>query len=487
MGVRSTGLFYIFIYLPIYYLFTLLQRIYWFCNGMSDIVYQINAGQLYERSAQVFDIQWKVKKEEFQLLNRKNFIATHHSFEHPNFVLSNSVSLLCIHDDGAIFVEVPSSYNIFDCRQSPFVHLGQFDNAFRIITLPLSSLIQLGEDIGDPRMRVIWLHSTGRCGSTAVGQVFEVVPRCITLSEPMCLFTFKQKAGLVKSEKKYRQFLRSELHQNVIKAGVRLMAKPNDHDPEILFIKNFTLSGVNDLPYLERMFPDHTHLFLYRDCLPTVQSYLRSLNSHFWMSFLLSLRRNACLRFIIRSPSIFIRTLVAPEVLDKHQWLRDSSLQLEMTDFGLLVIQWGCLCDMYVQLREQGRSKVRAIRYEDIVRNKDQTLSLLFDFCGISSSYIDAAKKSLETDSQEGTLLSRSTLGKAKKKHVTESLHSEANFYLKAFKLGSLNEPMFLPGVLSPNVQSPANNSMVSCSQQAAAQTTNTEQDRPYVSLDMQV
>jgi len=451
MGVFASGLFYIFIYMPLFFLYTFIQRLYWFCNGMGDIVNQIEEGQLYDRSAQVFDVVWKCKKEPFQLVSHRNFIGTHRSFEHPNYVLRHNVSLLAVEMDLALFVEVPNDYDIFDCRKSPFIHIGQFEQAVKFIILPISSFVRCAEELGDPKMKVIWLHSTGRCGSTAMSQVFEAVPNCTTESEPMCLFTARNEAAQAFGTKKFRQYLNSEDYKQSFIATVRMMCKPNEHNPDILFIKNCTLSGVMDVPSLEEYFPDHTNLFLYRDCLDTVQSYIRSLNKHFFLNLILKMRESAITRFLIRSPHVLLKTLAAPHTLETHQWLSDSKLQLEATKFGLLVIQWGCYCSHYTEMVTTTKSNVRAILYEDIVEHKHATLTLLFQFCGISLDYVELAKKSLESDSQEGTVLSMSNLGKFKKTHITEELRTEGNFYLNAFKLKPLGQRTHLPKALSPS------------------------------------
>lgn len=452
MGVYSDGFYYLFVYLPLYFIFGLLQKLYWICNGMNDIIVQIETDQLYERSAQVFDIWYKAKREPFHLLGRRNFIATHRTFEHPNYVLAHNVSLLAVGMDQATFVEVPSDYDIYDCRKSPFIYLGQFKHAVRVITMPISSFIRCAEELGDPKMKVIWLHSTGRCGSTAMSQVFESLPNCCTVSEPMCLFVARNEAALRLPTKQFRQYITSDIYYKMSQASTRLMAKPNAHNPDILFIKNFTLAGVMEVQEIEKYFPDHTNLYLYRGCEDTVQSYLRSLNNHFLLNLVMKMRSHAFLRYIIRTPKILIKTLANPEIVDMSPWLTDIDNQLSMTSFGLLVVQWSCFCKHYTQLVRAHNSKVRAIRYEDIVNHKDATLIKLFQFCGISLDYVEVAKKSLEADSQEGTLLSKANLGKFKKVHVTDSIKEEANKYLKVTGMNPLGQPTYLPNVLSPCV-----------------------------------
>lgn len=452
MGVYGHAIFYIVIYLPFYFIFSLIQKLYWLCNGMSDIISQIDEGLLYERSAHVFDIRCKLRKEPFHLLSRRNFIATHRSFEHPNYVLSHNVSLLVLQMDYALFVEVPHNYDIFDCHQSPFIHNGQFSESIRIITMPITSLIRCAADLGDPKCKVVWLHSTGRCGSTAMSIVFDSIPNCTTLSEPMCLFTARNEASMIYNTKTYRKYVTSDTYRNMVVATTRMMCKPNQHNSDILFIKNQTMSGVFDVPILEKEFPDHYQLYLYRDCLNTVQSHIRSLNQHFFLDIILKLRSNACLRYLIRTPAILLRSLAAPDTIDSNAWLKESKNQLAMTGFGLLVIQWACYCHHYSQLVTDNKSKVRAIRYEDVVGSKHATLTMLFDFCEISLDYVDSAKKSLEKDSQEGTVLSQNAIGHFKKVAITDELRAEANTYLSSFKLSVLGKPVYLPNVLSPTV-----------------------------------
>ena len=82
------------------------QRLYWQLNGTARRMRDARDPVNYERSAQVLDIVIVCKFCELQNTVFEDYLCTHSRFENPQFILDNDdVSLLCVNDQNAIFVQ----------------------------------------------------------------------------------------------------------------------------------------------------------------------------------------------------------------------------------------------------------------------------------------------------------------------------------------------------------------------------------------------
>ena len=68
--------------------------------------------------------------------------------------------------------------------QAPFYYQAQYENAVHVITLPFEMLIQLAQSITIDDNRLVFIHSTGRSGSTLASRIFAQIPGVINMSEP---------------------------------------------------------------------------------------------------------------------------------------------------------------------------------------------------------------------------------------------------------------------------------------------------------------
>jgi len=80
-----------------------------------------------------------------------------------------------------VFVETASPSEL---SMAPFFYQAQYENAVRILTLPFDVMIGLAQSVALPDTQLLFIHSTGRCGSTLAGGLLAQVPGVTNLSEP---------------------------------------------------------------------------------------------------------------------------------------------------------------------------------------------------------------------------------------------------------------------------------------------------------------
>ena len=99
-------------------------------------------------------------------------------------MFSNRTSLYSLSKHEAVFVETEENVNIYSSDESPFVCFAQLNRSKNVIKVPISYLHALADKIGDPSVPVVWVSTTGRCGSTVLCQTFEKVPGTLYIAEP---------------------------------------------------------------------------------------------------------------------------------------------------------------------------------------------------------------------------------------------------------------------------------------------------------------
>lgn len=83
----------------------------------------------------------------------------------------------------ATFVECDPDIDLSTAHA--FYYSAQYQHARRVIRLPIDEFHKLAAAIGDPpKGRVVYLYSTGRCGSTLLQQILSGFNGVYSISEP---------------------------------------------------------------------------------------------------------------------------------------------------------------------------------------------------------------------------------------------------------------------------------------------------------------
>ena len=88
-------------------------------------------------------------------------------------------------------VDTESKEDVLKNSSGPFMYINQFNLCSKLIRMPLESFLQLAEEVGDPKGKLVILSNTGRCGSTLLTKLFEELPNTVSISEPEVLMAFR--------------------------------------------------------------------------------------------------------------------------------------------------------------------------------------------------------------------------------------------------------------------------------------------------------
>ena len=290
----------------------------------------------------------------------------------PEHVIDNPhVSLYALDPERqqALFVETPPGQDIVS---HPFLYQAQSEHATRVIAVPYPLFFDWAERA--PRAnQVVVVYSGGRCGSTLLSKLFQEVDVMLSLSEPDVFTQISELAVWGK--------ITAEEATPLVAAAVRHYWKPG-LKPGASWLVMKLRSQVNALTeILERAVPEARPLYMYRNALDVIASYLRVAGKPAtverlkgWMAAALSTRGN--------------------------RWSVED-IFAEHGHVGLQVIYWAWVAEEYLRMRGQGRD-VPAIRYEHLVADPDRVMGELFGRWGLRW---DAAisRRVLAEDSQHGT------------------------------------------------------------------------------------
>lgn len=157
--------------------FKFLRGLSWRIMGTGDTVIKnyrnVNS---YKDTAHVLSI-WA--RHKFDVLlepsGKQNFLCVHSSFQDPEYVLQDHISLYYVDQNEAVFVEVEEGIDVSNSENGAFYRVTQFELAKRIVVVPMHVFHKLGEKVGKSDAKLIFLHSTGRCGSTLITQVIDCI------------------------------------------------------------------------------------------------------------------------------------------------------------------------------------------------------------------------------------------------------------------------------------------------------------------------
>ncbi|CAA9276457.1 MAG: hypothetical protein AVDCRST_MAG41-3265 [uncultured Corynebacteriales bacterium] len=324
--------------------------------------------------AQVLDIEEKVAPLEFFPSVPANFRVAAAGTVPAGTVLGEHVELYCLDDARreAWFVDTGAHT---DLAGVPFFYLAQYRAARRLLTVPYDTLHALAEDLPDPR--VVWVHSTGRCGSTVLSRALNSVPGVRSLSEPdvysdIAMFRHWGGPG------------RDEEYGRLVRSCTRLLGR---HAPTLAVKLRGGAIHLGDL--LQKVHPGAHNLFLYRHA----ERWAESMHAGFTAGLPGK-----------RAMPTFLRYLESQAPL-LGPWARSHGRRPTVAESYALT--WLSIMDRYVTLREAGVPML-AVRYEELVAAPAETVLRILDWCELPTDGVDAVLATFATDSQEGTNLSRS-------------------------------------------------------------------------------
>ena len=325
-----------------------------------------------------------------------NFLLAHDDFVHPEYVLKDSVTLLQLTKDTAIFIEADPT------RLPPYSPLfglfffGQMKTGVKIITMPLTALKRLCDTLPENPAKLLFIHNISSSGTTLVSSVLSHTGRAYSLCEPRALDTVCNLYGKAWSESESKC---------LVGHTIRILTKPlrDTMDAPLVCAVKPTSTNVPFADIFRELFPTSTSIFVYRDLRETVLS-CRPLASR--------LPSVALLFTLIQHGTKGIRAEALNQVGTSSKVAKGFNPKYEPTIEFLYVITMNIL-HRYLELREKGMG-IHGFRYEDLRDSPGSMIPKLLDLVGIPRVYVNKAMEAMGKDSQEFTPISRKEMGKCR-------------------------------------------------------------------------
>lgn len=295
-----------------------------------------------------------------------------------------AVSLYCFDDVGrqAVFVELPDR---IDLTQESFVYQSQHEYAEQIIVCPLDLFNQMAKRL--PAVpRPIFIHITGRSGSTLLNHALNESGLVKSLAEPDVISQFaslRHQSDLV--------------HENELvelaSSTIRFLFKDQHPAGVMAHAVKFRNQGTLVMDIFQAAFPHGKNIFLYRDVEGFVASFQRILRS---------------VGLPERKPFTAWRaefqTYLAGDLGHMSRYVGGE--QVEITIAEQLTLWWLAVIEWYVAQSDNG-ILAKAVSYANLVATPEETLSSIFEYCGLPTDRVAQGLQAYKRDSQAGTRMAR--------------------------------------------------------------------------------
>ena len=405
-------------------LFKISQMALWVANGTFTQIKQNYQESSYNGTVQVMRILCRYKFDPLaQSAGPSIFLTTHERFVDPEYVLKDHISLFHVNKDLALWVEVGEGTDPIRIQNMPFFTFAQYKLARKLIAMPMHVFQKLGQKVGSPKGRLIFLSNTSRCGSTLLARVFSETKTCQVFSEPDCLNALAKLKNVV-----------PDLERDMIFTScINLLCKPlHLRETEGCFIK-LTMSTMAELPQIKKLFPESYFLFLYRDVLAVIRSLYK---------FCKVLPVAAMINIL---GSWFPRLLGK---IIKQSIMHGEQYEVKLaTEFDFAAIMWSSAVRQFLDFREQG-IQIAAARYEDIMHHPNVAFQKIFEYCDLSFDY-KAVERGMSEDSQSSTAVSAEKLKPIKVPALTTEEMLHIHEISDHFNVPRLTEDFNAPGTIT--------------------------------------
>ena len=310
----------------------------------------------------------------------------------------------------AVFLETARPEEL---SQAPFYYQAQYENAVRMITLSLESMVLLAQSVSITDNKLVFIHSPGRSGSTLASKIFAQVPGVMNISEPDAL-TQLVIARFMHPDQK-------EMLRMLLDACVRLLCKTPA--PTVWVVKGRSwVIELGDLLY--ELYPHAKNIYLYREA----ESWIKSSMS----AFITDVERTS--------------EQLRQEEAEARGWMKllvpsiaryDPDQHLAVTE--LLSLMWLDNLGRYVELHKSG-IRMLAIPYPSWKLDPRRTAVSMLDYSGICPDDLTAVEEVLSKDSQAGSAISQDAL---KKKTATVQYFDQAEMHRHLQKHAYINTAGF--------------------------------------------
>lgn len=366
-------------------------------------------------------IKDRSRKHEFALASPGDFECSDGAVVDPALVLQDDrLSLYCIDTElpRVLFVQTPEP---LDPGASAFLYQSQYRDAESLVSVPLGIFHRLAQDVALDPTRIVFVQSTGRCGSTLVSKVFAALDGVASWSEPDI---FTRLTNMRPSDGS-----RDREVADLCESAVRLTCKPVRSRRTTHHVLKFRSQVTELADLLCERFPGAKTVFMYRNAMTWLDSVFRSLlrgrpidDEAFNQGMQDNLAR--C------HPLIAEHVRPGPPMSPACLWALD----------------WVSSVERYLKLCELGQAGI-ALRFEDLQREPEGLIRKLLAYTELTPDDWAAVGAVLERDSQEGTSAARAEAGQAPE---TSAAYLDEAARIVASRPRISGPDVRLPGTITP-------------------------------------
>ncbi len=332
-----------------------------------------------------FQIERKHRRDVGFVASLQDFTVSGEAQVPASAIVDNrAVSLYCFDEKSrqAVFVELPPHV---DLTLEPFVYQTQHDEAIQIYTCSFDLFNQLAKQLPTVS-QPIFVHITGRSGSTLLNHALNASGLVKSLSEPDIVSQFASLRHQATSVKEH------EL-QELADSTIRFLFQHHHPAGIQAHAVKFRNQGTLVMDIFQAAFPHGKNLFLYRDVEGFVSSFQRILREVGLPEHKAFVEWKAEFQaYLAGDLSHFSRYVGGERV--------DLSIAQQLTFWWLAVIEW------YIAQYENDVPAM-AISYADLVGTPEKTLSAIFRYCDLPTNHVAQGLEAYERDSQAGTRMAR--------------------------------------------------------------------------------
>lgn len=391
------------------YVYLSLRCAFWWITGSSKPL------DTYETSAHVERINWRSKIDIFESVRPYHFIGEHLRFDHPTCVLADDVILMCITADQAIFLRMPNTVWHYAADKVPFCWIALYQEAIETITLPISSLHRLADELGPVKQPSLIITNQGRCGSTLLSKLMYLSdPRVLAINEPDPLICLQDMIM-------HRRKLGSENFLRIVRSALRLSFKPvTGADAIVIKVR---MSAMKIIRYISQATPEIKHIYMERnDVLKAVQSYERAFTPAWQARLFMFLGRSGLLKMTMGH--VF-------QVEDEAQEIVCHAIDnLDMNNrFECMLTVWADNACAYKQIKHE--VDFHTVVYENLLAKPEETLRKAFQHLGFEPKELQTAiDKGFSSDSQKNTPFSMEAISNKKPSPYTPDVAQRVRKFL---------------------------------------------------------
>lgn len=281
-----------------------------------------------------------------------------------------------------LFVDMPPDT---DLSTYAFVYDAQFRLATRVLAVPYDVLERVAALVKPPE-NMIFVFSTGRCGSTLLNHILNKVEGVHCLSEP----DIHSNLSLLRGAEPGRE---AEI-QSILKSCTLLCSQTATWAGDSTFGVKFRSQAVAIMDLFYNAFPQARNIFMYREGEAWAQSFYRYVR-RFGYPEVFATRAELIEGWsgLASDNTAVMDALIPPD-------------QENVTLAEFFAPFWVYHLELYRKSLTMGMP-LFALRYEELVNESETTLRAMFAHCHLDVPSLDAVMTAFAEDSQKGTALER--------------------------------------------------------------------------------